>query len=62
MIRAGLIDIEAGLSYATNAGNLRLQLVDLLDPQGGTPEVMKRRDTTLKNQPNPEKQEASVYE
>ena len=32
-IRAGVIDVETGLSYATNAGNLRLQLGDLLDEQ-----------------------------
>ena len=62
MIRAGSIDIEVGLSYATNVGNLRLQLVDLLDPQGGTPDVMKRRDSSFKTQPKPEKKEASVYE
>ena len=62
MIRAGVIDIETGLSYATNVGNLRLQLVDLLDPQGGTPEVMKRRETPFKAQPQVEKKEASVYE
>ena len=62
MIRAGLIDIEVGLSYATNVGNLRLQLVDLLDPQGGTPEVMKRRDAPLKSPTKPEKKEVSVYE
>jgi twitching motility protein PilT len=62
MIRGGLIDIEVGLSYATNVGNLRLQLVDLLDPQGGTPEVMKRRDATLRSQPKAEKTEVSTYE
>jgi len=31
MIRAGVIDIEVGLSYATNVGNMRLQLDDLMD-------------------------------
>ena len=50
LIRAGVIDIEVGLSYATNVGNLRLQLVDLLDPQGGTPDVMKRKDTLQRPQ------------
>src|ERR1700691_5038313 len=30
-IRAGVIDVETGLSYATNAGNLRLQLADQLE-------------------------------
>lgn len=33
MIRAGVIDIDTGLSYATNAGNLRLQLADLLESE-----------------------------
>ena len=32
LIRAGLIDMETGLSYATNAGNLRLELSDLAGP------------------------------
>ena len=62
LIRAGLIDIEVGLSYATNVGNLRLQLVDLLDPQGGTPEVMKKRETPFKAEAKPEKKELSAYE
>jgi len=29
MIRAGILDLETGLGYATNAGNLRLELEDL---------------------------------
>ncbi|MDA2914768.1 hypothetical protein MYX77_12605, partial [Acidobacteriia bacterium AH_259_A11_L15] len=29
LIRSGLIDMETGLAYATNAGNLRLELADL---------------------------------
>jgi twitching motility protein PilT len=32
-IRNGIVDVETGLSYATNAGNLRLQLADLLDSE-----------------------------
>jgi twitching motility protein PilT len=62
LIRAGVIDIEVGLSYATNVGNLRLQLVDLLDPQGGTPDVMKRKDTLQRPQKKVETTPASVYE
>jgi len=31
LIREGLIDFDAGMSYATNAGNLRLQLADYLE-------------------------------
>jgi len=33
MIRADVVDMETGLGYATNPGNLRLQLADLLDAQ-----------------------------
>jgi len=33
LIRSGAIDAQTGLAYATNAGNLRLQLADLLEPQ-----------------------------
>jgi twitching motility protein PilT len=33
LIRAGTIDIPTGLSYATNPGNMQLQLADLIDPQ-----------------------------
>lgn len=31
MVRAGILDIESALSYATNAGNLRLELADLAE-------------------------------
>ncbi|HKV06032.1 MAG TPA: PilT/PilU family type 4a pilus ATPase [Candidatus Acidoferrales bacterium] len=31
-IRAGVLDIQMGLSYATNPGNLSLHLADLLEP------------------------------
>ncbi len=31
MIRAGIVDINVGLSYATNPGNMRLLLADLLE-------------------------------
>jgi twitching motility protein PilT len=40
LIRSGVIDMETGLAYATNAGNLRLQLTDLAEepaPELGTP-------------------------
>jgi twitching motility protein PilT len=33
LIRAGMIDLETGLAYATNAGNLQLELADLASPQ-----------------------------
>ncbi len=31
MVRAGILDLESALSYATNAGNLRLELADLAE-------------------------------
>jgi twitching motility protein PilT len=31
LVRAGVVDLETGLAYATNAGNLRLQLADLAE-------------------------------
>jgi twitching motility protein PilT len=31
LIRAGVVDLEVGLGYATNAGNLRLELADLAE-------------------------------
>jgi twitching motility protein PilT len=34
LIRAGTIDVETGLSYATNPGNLRLELADYIDASG----------------------------
>jgi twitching motility protein PilT len=40
LIRSGTIEMETGLAYATNAGNLRLQLTDLAEgpaPELGTP-------------------------
>jgi hypothetical protein len=31
MIRDGVLDLETGVTYSTNAGNLRLSLSDLID-------------------------------
>jgi len=38
LVRAGTIDLETGLAYATNPGNLRLQMADLA--QGGESAVV----------------------
>src|ERR1700692_2068281 len=35
-IRCGMIDLEIGLGYSSNAGNLRLQLADFLEGGGAT--------------------------
>ena len=37
MIRAGVIDMEMGLSYCTNMGNLRLCLADFVEAQANSP-------------------------
>jgi twitching motility protein PilT len=34
LIRAGVVDFETGMGFATNAGNLRLEMADYLDDQG----------------------------
>jgi twitching motility protein PilT len=36
-IRAGVVDLDTGLSYASNVGNLRLMLADLLESQSSIP-------------------------
>jgi len=33
LIRAGMIEFETGMAYATNAGNLRLELADFAEPR-----------------------------
>jgi twitching motility protein PilT len=47
LIRAGNIDVDLGLSYATNAANLRLQISDILDE--------RREQTKIKAQQAPRK-------
>ena len=36
-IRAGVVDLDTGLSYASNIGNLRLHLADLFEAQSDIP-------------------------
>jgi twitching motility protein PilT len=36
LIRAGTIEFETGMAYATNAGNLRLELADFASPAAAT--------------------------
>jgi twitching motility protein PilT len=47
MIREGLIDFETGMSYATNAGNMRLQLADYLDEAKTSRRLAPERETEL---------------
>lgn len=48
LIRAGVVDVDTGLSYATNAGNMRLQLADLLEQDSSVPSVAKEVAETKK--------------
>jgi twitching motility protein PilT len=41
LIRAGLVDFETGLTYSTNAGNLRLEMADFLDDRPKRPAASK---------------------
>jgi twitching motility protein PilT len=45
LIRSNELDLETGLAYATNEGNLRLMLADLLDPQAPEPSVVSTEPT-----------------
>jgi twitching motility protein PilT len=36
LVRAGIVDLQTGLSYATNSGNLRLQLADYDEEDSGS--------------------------
>jgi twitching motility protein PilT len=40
LVREGVVDIDTGLAFATNAGNLRLELADLMDNQGDITDVL----------------------
>jgi len=48
LVRAGAIDIDTGLAYATNAGNLRLQISDLIGEDA--PAVPKKAPAKQANQ------------
>jgi len=41
LIRAGIVDFDAGLTYSTNAGNLRLEMADFLDERPNPPAASK---------------------
>jgi twitching motility protein PilT len=40
-IRAGIVDFETGVTYSTNAGNLRLEMADFLDERPQRPAASK---------------------
>ncbi|MFZ0885342.1 MAG: hypothetical protein WAN14_18210, partial [Candidatus Acidiferrales bacterium] len=37
LIRANVLDIETGLAFATNEGNLRLLIADIMEPPQDSP-------------------------
>src|SRR6267143_470099 len=41
LIRAGIVDFETGISFSTNAGNLRLEMADFLDVRSNRPAASK---------------------
>jgi twitching motility protein PilT len=41
LIRAGIVDFETGITYSTNAGNLRLEMADFLDERPKRPAASK---------------------
>jgi Tfp pilus assembly ATPase PilU len=49
LIREGIVDFETGLSYATNPGNLRLELADLRSPG----DKARRKRVSLRRKPKP---------
>ena len=53
LIRSRVVDLDTGLSYATNPGNLRLNLGDLIEPQGGIPSIAADLTASAKKAPEP---------
>jgi twitching motility protein PilT len=53
MIRSGAVDFETGLQFATNAGNMRLELADYLENpnSGAKPRVKQERMTEIEVEP-----------
>ena len=52
LIRAGTLDIDTGIAYSTNPGNLTLQLTDLaMESAEAQPPAAKESDTELEIEP-----------
>jgi twitching motility protein PilT len=47
LIRSGVIDLETGLNFSTNPGNLRLELSDLLDSNGEMVDTQPFNESSL---------------
>jgi len=46
LIREGIVDFETGMTYSSNAGNLRLEMADFLDEPGHRATTTKASDKT----------------
>ncbi len=46
LIREGIVEFETGLTYSTNAGNLRLEMADFLDDRGRKATASRAHQTT----------------
>ena len=51
LIRDGTVEIEVGLSYASNAGNLRLSLTDFVDEQAAAQARAQQEDQSAEKVP-----------
>jgi twitching motility protein PilT len=40
VIRSGVVEFETGLAFATNPGNLRLELADFTEPRSSQPALI----------------------
>lgn len=58
MIRDNTIDLETGLAYATNPGNLRLQLTDLFEEQAAAERKAAAKGSPKTSSPTPTPQGA----
>jgi twitching motility protein PilT len=47
LIRAGVVDFETGLTFSTNAGNLRLEMADYLDERSNQKEKASNPNETV---------------
>ena len=51
LIRSAVVDLPTGLGFATNAGNLRLQLADMLEEPTDIPSLVS---STARTKPAPQ--------
>lgn len=60
LIRSNAVDLDVALSYATNPGNLRLQIADLLEAESRVPSANVKIETKPARPPKPERSTHTV--